>query len=138
MASLIGMGGSAEFHPAMLLFVVPCAALVARSFFVGIRIRGSELIIVSWFRTYRIHRDRIGDALLTQYSGWFTNFSASRRIKILDLEVDGRDREFSCTAMTRRGAARATAELARALDLQTRDLDEIVVPMPELGRWGRG
>lgn len=129
---------STGVDPFMLLFAVPSAAVVIRSCMVGLKVRGSELIIVSWFRTYRFHRDRIGDAILIDYSGWFANLSPSRRIKILELEVDGRDRELSCTAMTRRGAARATAELARAFDLQARDLDEIRVPMPELGRWGNG
>lgn len=138
-ASLLASVGPAGAGPAMLVFAVPAGAMVIRSCMVGIRVRGSELVIVSWFRTYRIPRHRIRDAILADYSGWFTNFSPSRRIKILDLDVGGRDREFSCTAMTRRGAALATAELARAFDLRVRDLDEVELPpMPALGRWGNG
>lgn len=138
-ASLLGSIGPAGAGPAMMVFAVPIGAMVIRGCMVGIRVRGSELVIVSWFRTYRIPRHRIRDAILTDYSGWFTNFSPSRRIKILDLDLGGRDREFSCTAMTRRGAALATAGLAEAFGLQVRDLDEVELPpMPSLGRWGNG
>ncbi|GAA1058581.1 hypothetical protein [Agromyces bracchium] len=138
-ASLLGSVGPAGAGPAMLVFALPMGAMVVRSCMVGIRVRGSELVIVSWFRTYRIPRHSIRDALLTDYSGWFTNFSPSRRIKILDLDVGGRDREFSCTAMTRRGAVMATAELAGAFGLHVRDLDDVELPpMPTLGRWGNG
>lgn len=98
---------------AVLLFAVPVIILI-RSFQLGIRVGDDQVVVVSWFTTYRIPRSTIVKILRQPYSGLLTggvggNNMFSSRMQVLGFRTsDGRARIIAGTLAPNR-KLRATA-----------------------------
>lgn len=105
-----------------LVYLLPGVVLVGRSAMLGVKIQGSTLRIVSWWRTYRLEADQGTELLVRHYSGYLNRWAdgdvMGRHVKVLGMEIGGRDRFFPATAMTESAAASVVPEIARKLDLR--------------------
>ncbi|WP_411722316.1 hypothetical protein [Mycetocola sp.] len=117
----IGAGGE-PIELVQLLTVpwlLPGVLLAVRAPMIGVKIDGSTLKIVSWWRNYDIDCDLIDEILLHHYSGYLNNWGdgdvMGRYVKVLGVESNDRDRYFPATAMTNTVAEAVVPQIARAL-----------------------
>lgn len=107
-------------------YLLPGVLLAARATMIGVKIEGSTLKIVSWWRNYRIEADQVPELLVRYYSGYLNRWSDSdvmvRHTKVLGVERGGVDRFFPATAMTNTAAERVIPEIARALGVRFEDV----------------
>lgn len=108
-------------RPAPVFVLLPGILLAVRALMIGVRVDGTTLRIVSWWRTYRFTRNEVEELLIEHYSGYINNWAdtdiMARHVKVIGVSVAGRDRFFPATAMTNASAKRTLPELARALDI---------------------
>ncbi|MBT2500768.1 hypothetical protein J7E25_16860 [Agromyces sp. ISL-38] len=102
-----------------LLFILPGLILALRATMIGVKIQGSTLRIVSWWRTYRVNTDLVTELLVRHYSGYLNRWAdgdvMGRHVKVLGIETGGRDRFFPATAMSNAAAETVIRDVGRAL-----------------------
>jgi hypothetical protein len=100
-------------------WLLPGVLLSARAPLIGVRIDGSTLKVVSWWRTYQIESDLIEEVLVSYYSGYLNNWAdedvMGRHVKMLGVESGDRERYFPATAMTNAAAKTVLPEIARTI-----------------------
>jgi hypothetical protein len=91
-----------------LVFLAFALFFLVRSLFFGIYLRDGNLIVVSWFRTYRVQSAEIECLLERIYIGMLTNGDLgvslfSSRFRIVGVRrSNGRDKLYPVTVMTNR------------------------------------
>lgn len=59
-------------RPAPVFVLLPGILLAVRALMIGVRVDGTTLRIVSWWRTYRFTRNEVEELLIEHYSGTST------------------------------------------------------------------
>lgn len=81
--------------------------ILARPWFMGVRVRESDLLVSTWWRRYRFDRSSVRWISDTRYSGLLNRGSSSksdplaRWCRMIVVNIDGRVRNFPSTINTR-------------------------------------
>lgn len=95
-AGAIGAGAEpiALFARATVPWLLPRVLLAARAPTIGVKIDGSTLKVVSWWRTYRVDGHLVDEILIDQYSGYLNRWAdgdvMGRHVKVLCVESGSR------------------------------------------------
>lgn len=121
---------TASFTPfdafARVLWIVASVWFIVRSVVVGVYVRNEQLLIVGWFRIYRISLPEIDDFVTKTYDGLITRGSDrnifSSRVRSLGVDIAfDRVRYFNSIAMPNRVARRVVAGLQQIALAQSDD-----------------
>ena len=107
---------------------LPLVVLAIRSMMLGVWIQGTDLLIVSWLRSYRIARDEDSEVMIGDYSGGFNRWAdgdpMSRHVSVLALAIGRNDRLFPATAMRNSTARKVIPEIEQVLGVPSwKELD---------------
>ncbi|VTR76371.1 hypothetical protein [Cellulomonas hominis] len=97
------------------------AVLLVGSLRLGMRFDERRLLVRSWWRDVSVDLAAITSVDAVPYAGWVTEGSPSRFVFVLSVTADGRRRDLSCTAASRRTAELRARLLAQHLSLTARD-----------------
>jgi hypothetical protein len=106
-------------------------AVAVRSAFMGVFLVEDELVVVSWFKTWRFERESVRKVVWRKYSGFFNRFqdddSRLTWIWMIGLRVEGRQRTyfFPSTIGLRTRVERVASAIAANLDVRAVRTSEI-------------
>ncbi|MFC9558176.1 hypothetical protein [Agromyces sp. NPDC056965] len=118
-AIVFGVAATGTVAVGAFAAALPAVLLAVRSMMLGVWIQGTDLLIVSWLRTYRIVDEEIAEVLIGDYSGYFNRWAdgdlMSRHVSVLGLAIGRNDRLFPATAMRNSTARRRIPEIEDVL-----------------------
>lgn len=117
--------------PVTWFWLVPACYFMVRSVFFGVFVSDEWLIVVSWFRTYRIPRHLIQGVNETYYDGFLSRWSSyegaafSARVRMIGIWMSSQhEKNFQVTITTRRGSLRIAESLSTQLGVPIRRVAE--------------
>ena len=127
-AIAFGVSATERVGAGAFAVALPVVVLAIRSMMLGIWIQGTDLLIVSWLRSYRIARDEVSEVMIGDYSGYFNRWAdgdlMSRHVSVLALAIRRNDRLFPATAMRNSTARKVIPEIEQVLGVPSwKELD---------------
>lgn len=118
-ATAFGVTATGTFEAGAFAAALPVVLLAVRSMMLGVWIQGTDLLIVSWLRSYRIAGDEVSEVMIGDYSGYFNRWAdgdlMSRHVSVLALAIGRNDRLFPATAMRNSTARKVIPEIEQVL-----------------------
>lgn len=119
--------GHVVFLPLLLIILM----VALRSAFMGVFLEENELVVVSWFRTWRFDRRLMEKVVWRRYSGIFNRFedddSVLTWVWMIGFRVEGRERTrfFPSTIGSKARVERVASSIATNLGVRAAKTSEI-------------